>query len=51
MGLFDAIAVLGKSTKEGNYDIEVTCPKGHTYYKKRGDTSSYKCPMCGRGKN
>ncbi len=34
----------GKKVKTGNYDVEATCEKGHTYYKKRGDINSYSCP-------
>ena len=37
----------GKKNKEGNYDVEASCPKGHTCYKKRGDRETYKCPYCG----
>lgn len=40
--------VEAKKVSEGNYNVAATCPKGHTCYKKAGDTSSeYKCPYCG----
>jgi hypothetical protein len=31
----------------GNFDVQGTCPKGHTVFKKRGDFNAYKCPYCG----
>lgn len=32
----------------GWWTIAATCAKGHTSYKKQGDTKSeYKCPYCG----
>jgi predicted RNA-binding Zn-ribbon protein involved in translation (DUF1610 family) len=34
-------------TSSGNYDVQATCPKGHTCFKKRGDSNPYKCPYCG----
>ena len=37
----------GKKTPSGNYDVQATCPKQHTVFKKRGDTNPYKCPYCG----
>ena len=40
--------VEAKKTSQGNYNIQSTCAKGHTSYKKDGDRSSaYKCPYCG----
>ncbi|GAA3879413.1 hypothetical protein [Tessaracoccus defluvii] len=37
-----------KRSPEGNYTVATTCPKGHTTFKKVGDTSSaYKCSYCG----
>lgn len=40
--------VEGMKTSNGNYNIQATCPKGHTCFKKSGDSSSaYKCPYCG----
>ena len=42
--------VEGKKLRTGNYGTEGTCAKGHTVFKKDGDTSSqYKCPYdkCG----
>ena len=42
--------VVAKKTKQGNYQTEAWCPKGHTSYKKDGDTSNeYTCPAkdCG----
>jgi PHP family Zn ribbon phosphoesterase len=40
--------VEAKRTQQGNYNVATTCPKGHTSYKKAGDTSNkYKCPYCG----
>ena len=34
-------------TSSGSYDVQATCPKGHTCFKKRGDSNTYKCPYCG----
>ena len=40
--------VEAKKTSQGNYNVATTCQKGHTSYKKSGDSSSaYKCPYCG----
>jgi PHP family Zn ribbon phosphoesterase len=40
--------VEAKRTQQGNYNVATTCQKGHTSYKKAGDTSNkYKCPYCG----
>ena len=36
-----------QKTPSGNYDVQATCSKGHTSYKKRGDSATYKCPYCG----
>jgi len=37
-----------KRSPEGNYNVATTCPKGHTTFKKAGDTTSaYKCSYCG----
>lgn len=36
-----------KKTKEGNYNVDSTCNKGHTAFKKAGDRNTYKCPYCG----
>lgn len=39
--------VTAKKRPEGWYRVAATCAKGHTSYKKEGDTSSeYKCPYC-----
>lgn len=36
-------------TPKGNYNVAGKCDKGHTSFKKAGDNStSYKCPHCGR---
>ena len=37
----------GEKVARGNYDVQASCPKGHTCYKKRGDSNPYKCPYCG----
>lgn len=40
--------VEAKKTSQGNYNVQSTCTKGHTSFKKDGDRSSaYKCPYCG----
>lgn len=40
--------VEAKQSPEGWYTVAARCPKGHTSYKKQGDTASeYKCPQCG----
>lgn len=37
-----------KKSREGNYNVEASCSKGHKSFKKAGDSSSqYKCPYCG----
>jgi len=36
-----------QKTASGNYDVQATCTKGHTCFKKRGDRDTYKCPYCG----
>lgn len=36
-----------QKTASGNYDVQATCAKGHTCFKKRGDRDTYKCPYCG----
>lgn len=36
-----------KRTPSGNFSLATTCSKGHTGYKKQGDSSTYKCPYCG----
>ena len=36
-----------KKVSSGNYDVQGTCSKGHTSFKKRGDSKTYKCPYCG----
>lgn len=36
-----------EKTPRGNYDVKATCEKGHTSFKKRGDSNTYKCPYCG----
>lgn len=39
--------VEAKRTQEGNYNVAASCSKGHTCFKKAGDTTSaYKCPFC-----
>lgn len=40
--------VEAKRTSEGNYNVQATCPSGHTGFKKAGDNkSAYKCSYCG----
>lgn len=40
--------VEAEKTPRGNYNVAATCSKGHTAYKKAGDTSNkYRCPYCG----
>lgn len=47
MGLM--FKVTAEKTPTGNYSVAGTCEKGHTSYKKVGDSNSeYKCPYCGR---
>jgi PHP family Zn ribbon phosphoesterase len=36
-----------KTNPSGAYDVQTTCSKGHTSFKKRGDSNQYKCPYCG----
>lgn len=31
----------------GNYNVQATCKKQHTCFKKQGDSNAYKCPYCG----
>lgn len=40
--------VTAKKSQEGNYNVRSSCSKGHTSYKKAGDTGNeYVCPYCG----
>ena len=42
--------VEGKTTAQGNYNTQGSCPKGHIVFKKDGDTkSAYKCAYSGCG--
>lgn len=34
-------------TPQGNYNVQSTCAKQHTSYRKQGDSNPYKCPYCG----
>lgn len=34
-------------TPSGNYNVQGTCDKQHTSFKKAGDRNTYKCPYCG----
>ena len=35
----------GEKIKRGNYDVETTCEKGHSFFIKRGDKAGdYECP-------
>ena len=34
-------------TPHGNFDVQTTCPKNHTGFKRRGDKNTYTCPYCG----
>lgn len=36
-----------EKTSSGNFNIQATCPKGHTCFKKAGDRNPYECPYCG----
>lgn len=37
----------GRKTRDGNHNVQATCRRGHTCFKKQGDTDTYKCPYCG----
>ena len=36
-----------KKTSQGMYNVQSTCPKQHTSYRKANDKDAYKCPYCG----
>lgn len=36
-----------KKSPEGNFNVQASCPKGHTSFKKAGDPNPYTCPYCG----
>lgn len=36
-----------EKTAHGSWNVESTCPKGHTSYRKQGTGGTYECPYCG----